>query len=230
MYRKLIRIFVMKTLKQTLMSNKKMKYTIYLSARSKGLQLLNLTEDEKNELLKEESLDSVYLDWVEKKDEEYTLEGEFLCSDVDRYYLSVEDEEGNTVYESEEVDDLLDNDRTYLDEDLEETIEGYEFVGIGDGFYLVRMQVIKGCSYTCELEIEEPFDATKLYVIRDMFVNDELMGDTVFPITAVYYLRGNTPDPTTDNLDWDYDGDHEEQYYDTYLYEVSDKDYWNCLK
>ena len=221
---------MMKTLKQILTPNTKMKYTVNLSVRSKGLQLLNVTDNEKNELLQEENLDSVYLDWVEKLNDDYTLEGEFLCHGVDRYCLSVEDEEGNTIYESHDVDDLLDNDRTYLDEDQEECVDGYEFKGIVDGYYLVRMQVIKGSSYSCELELEEPFDAEKLYVIRDMFINDELMGDTVFPITAIYYLRGNTPDPKKDDMNWDFISDMGEQYYDTYLFSVKEKDWWERLK
>lgn len=201
-----------------------MKYTIELSVRGKGLQLLSLDEDEKNELL-EEDLDEVYSDWIEKKDYDFDIESQYLMPQCDRFRLTIKDEDGNVVYETESVMDL--KDRT-ADDDVE--ISGWEFEGVEDGIYLVRIQTIKGCYYTGEFELEEPFDENKLYIIRDTEINDELMGDDVFPIDRLYYQRGEEADIDTDAIDLDFDSDMGEQYFDTYLMEVEDGDCWTDLQ
>lgn len=219
----------MKTLKQILTPNT-MRYSINLFVRGRGIELLKLTEEEKNQLLKEDDLDSVYCDWRSEKNFDFEYEGQFLTYSVDRYRLEVEDEDGNMVYESENVMDLLNNDKTYLDEDQEINIEGYDFEGIDDGYYLVRSQTIKGCHYCCELELDGSFDESKLYVVRDRYINDELTGDDVFPFENICYQKGNTPNLYEDNLDLEFESDYGEQYFDTYLYEVSHKDYWKNLQ
>ena len=202
-----------------------MKYTIELSVRGKGLQLLSLDEDEKNELL-EEDLDDVYLDWIERKDYDFDIESQYLMPQCDRFRLTIKDEDGNVVYETESVTDL--KDRTYDEDDNE--ISGWEFDGVEDGAYLVRIQTIKGCYYTGEFELEESFDKDKLYIIRDTEINDELMGDDVFPIDRLYYQRGESADIDSDAIDLDFDSDMGEQYYDTYLMEVEDGDCWTDLQ
>ena len=52
-----------------------MKYFIEFGVRALGVQLIELTEEEKNVLLEEENLNDVYYDWVEKCDYNFELEG-----------------------------------------------------------------------------------------------------------------------------------------------------------
>ena len=203
-----------------------MKYTIELNARAKGVQLLALDEDEKDELLEEESLDDIYMDWVDRKDYDFYLEGQYLMPDVDRFSLIIKDEEGNIVFECNDVKEIPDP--TFDDDGVE--IKGWDWEGVEDGLYLTRIQTIKGCYYTGGFELDEPFDKDKLYIIRDLQINDELMGDDVFPIDTIYYRRGKNIDlegdkiGLEDNSDWT-----EEQYFDTYLMEVEDGDCWTDL-
>lgn len=194
-----------------------MKYFIELGVRAQGLQLLQLTEDEKEQLLKEENLDEVYYDFVEEREYCFTLEGYYLTTEVDRYSLVIRDENGNIVYDSEDVDDLLSNDKTF-DEDDEVQVKGWKFKGIENEDYLVRYQTIKGAGAQGEFELEEPFDKNKLYVVRDEYVDDDLMGDNVYPLITLYYQQGEGYDCVRDVIKLDYEGDNGEQYWDTYIY------------
>lgn len=206
-----------------------MKYSIQLNARARGIELINLTEEEKDELIKlaEEGFDRVYEDLRNEHYPDFELQ--FLTYGVDRYSLVVKDEDGEVVYESQKVDDLIDNDLS-VDEDGEyNTQVGYEFDGIEDGFYLVRHQTLKGCYYYGEIELDDAFDPSRLYVIRDSNINDELAGDVVIPMDHVYYRRGDTPNPEEDTLNMEYGGYMDEQYFDTDLCEVTEGDYWKSL-
>lgn len=209
-------------------SKTSMKYTVELEARAHGVQLLEVTEEEKNELL-EEDLDEVYANWVEDKEYEFALEGKYLTSEVDRFCLTIKDENDDVVFESEDIEELLDRDKTY-DEDDEIQVKGWEFNGIKDGNYLTRVQTIKGCFYAGEFELNEPFDEEKLYMVRDLSINDELLGDTVFPIGSLYYQRGEGYDVNRDEIPLDDEGCDEEQYYETHLYELTEGDWWNDLQ
>ena len=61
-----------------------MKYFIEFGVRALGVQLIELTEEEKNVLLEEENLNDVYYDWVEKCDYNFELEGYYLTPTSDR--------------------------------------------------------------------------------------------------------------------------------------------------
>lgn len=200
-------------------------YTIELAVRGKGVQALELDEDEKDDLL-EEDLENAWFEWAEEKDYDFLVEGQYLTWGCDRYRLTIKDENGNVVYNSTDVKEL--NDFTYDDDDNE--IEGWEFKGLEDGFYLTHIQTLQGCFYSGQFELDTPFDKDKLYLVRDTVINDELMSDDVFPMDKLYYQRGEKPNMEEDIIELDSDLGEEEQYYDTYLMEVSDGDYWHNLQ
>lgn len=193
-----------------------MKYFIELGVRAKGLQLLQLTEEEKDQLSEVENLDEVYYNFVEERDYCFTLEEYYLTPTVDRYTLVIRDENNNIVYDSEDVIELLSNDKTY-DEDSEVQVKGWKWEGIQSGDYLARLQTIQGCSCSGEFELEEPFDKDKLYVVRDKYVDDELVGNVTYPLFTLYYQRGEGYDCERDAIKLDYEDDYGEQYWDTYI-------------
>lgn len=206
-----------------------MKYTIDFGVRARGVQLLELTEEEKDQLL-EESLDDVYMDWIEEKDYEFALENTYLIPECDRFRITIKDEKDNVVFESDNMVDFLTQLDKTCDEDGEPLAEDWTFEGVEDGFYLTRIQTLKGCGAEGEFELDEPFDINKLYVIKDSQINDELMGNDTFPMYALYYQRGEGLDLERDLIDLEPNGCDEEQYYDTYLMKVSDGDYWQNLQ
>ena len=147
----------MKDLKTYINESKtSMKYTVELAARAQGVQLLEVTEEEKNELL-EEDLNEVYTDLVQDKEYEFALEGKYLTPEADRFCLTIKDENDDIVFESEDIDELLDRNKTY-DDDGDVQVKGWEFTGVDDGIYLARVQTIRDCFYVGEFELTEPFD------------------------------------------------------------------------
>ena len=219
----------MKDLKNYINESKtSMKYTVELAARAQGVQLLEVTEEEKNELL-EEDLNEVYTDLVQDKEYEFALEGKYLTPEADRFCLTIKDENDDIVFESEDIDELLDRNKTY-DDDGDVQVKGWEFTGVDDGIYLARVQTIRDCFYVGEFELTEPFDEEKLYMVQDITINDELLGDTVLPMGVLYYQRGEGYDVNRDEIQLDDEGCDEEQYYETHLYELTEGDWWNDLQ
>jgi len=200
-----------------------MKYNIELSFRGTGVIGIKLTEEEKDELLNQD-LEEVYMDWCEKKGFEYDFEYTFLTENTDRYLLTIKDEADNVVYESEDVKDLLKNDKTWEIEDFD-----YEMQGEEDGYYLLDIPTIKGCFYTGELDIDGEFDPSKLYVVQSDRINDELTGDTMYPIT-LYYQKEETPNLDNDMVYMEFESDLGEQYWDIYLMKLEYGDEWQNLK
>lgn len=198
-----------------------MKYSIELSVRAKGVQLSALNEEEKEELL-EENLEDIYLDFIEGKDYEFYLAKQLLMKDCDRFLLIIKDEEGNVVYQEGNPKKLID----LTCDDDGEPIPEFKFNGVEDGTYLTRIQTIKGCNYSGEFELDEPFDADKLYIIRDTEIDDELMGDDVYPLDKIYYQRGESINLQNDMIELDIEEDMGEQYYKTYVMEVESRHFW----
>ena len=206
-----------------------MKYTIKITAHTTlAIQLLRLDNDDLDDLVAVRDLNSVYFDWVERKDENFVINRPFLTHDTEDFYLCVRDENKNRVFESYDVDSLHDKDLTY-DKETGNSIEGYEFIGLKDGIYLLRYQEIKGCCYLYELELEEEFDSAKLYVIRDKNLNQRCFGFDYVPLDDLYYQKGETPDLKKDRLKSDFLYDSGECYYDTFICEVLDRDKWDKL-
>lgn len=203
-----------------------MKYTIELAVRGKGVQLLALTEEGKDQLL-DEDLDDIYMDYIEEREFDFWLEQTFLTPDCDRFRLTIKDENGNVVYET--TDPKVLNDYT-MNEGGDPQVEGWSFSGLLDNYYLTRIQTLKGCFFTGEFELDEPFDESKLYILQSDEINDELLGNDVYSLRALYYQRGEGYDMERDQIELEDEGDSEEQYYDTYLMKVEDGDYWTNLQ
>ena len=200
-----------------------MKYKIELGFRGTGVKGLKLTEEEKDELLEVDDLEEVYEDWVEKKGYEFDFEYTFLTKNTDRYQLTIKDENDNIVYQSDNVKDLLKNDKTWKIEDFDFEMQGEE-----DGYYLLDIPTIKGCWYFGDLEIDGDFDPEKLYVIQDDRISDELTGDAMYPI-VLYYQKGEKPNLDNDKIQMEFESDLGEQYWDIYLMELEYGDEWHNL-
>lgn len=188
-----------------------MNYTIQLDVRDLHLRVWELNEEllEKvNEYDSLEELDSHLM--FEGEDPLY--EDSFITNGCDRFSLEVEDEDGEVVYEIDDLDEYLGKDKTFDEEG--ESIKGYEFEGLKgkNCDCLVSLITEKGAGGSAELELEEPFDPDKLYLIRSTKIDDELVGDDVYPIFGVYYQRGEGYDLERDIIDFDPDGLFEEQY------------------
>ena len=67
-------------------------------------------------------------------------------------------------------------------------------------------------------------------MIQDITINDELLGDTVFPMGVLYYQKGDGYDVNRDEIQLDDEGSDEEQYYETHLYELTEGDWWHDLQ
>ena len=88
-----------------------MKYKIELGFRGRGIQLLKVTDEEK-ENLSEENLEQDYFDLVDEKDYDFELEDAFITKESDRFSLAVKDESGEVIYEIDDVKDILKKDMT----------------------------------------------------------------------------------------------------------------------
>lgn len=202
-----------------------MKYKVEICVRGMGVQLLPLTEEEKDQLLGVD-LDEVYEDWVEEKECDFYLEGVYLGYGCDRFGLTITDENGNVVFKTSDLYDL--RDLTYINEDGD-SIKGWEFKGVDEGIYLTRTQTLKGVCHSGEFELDEPFDKDKLYIIQDTVINDELLGDDIFQSDVIYYQRGVEPSLEDDVICVDEGDDGDEQYHETYLMDVTEGDWWHDL-
>lgn len=189
-----------------------MIYKIQLDVRDLHLRVWELDEEllkKVNEYYSLEELDS-YL--VFEGEEDPLFEDSFITRECDRFSFEVEDEDGELVYFTDDLDEYLDKDKTFDEEG--ETIKGFEFEGLEDKNCdcLVSLITEKGAGGTAELDLDEPFDPDKLYIIRSTKIDDELVGEDVYPIFGVYYQRGEGYDLERDIIDFDPDGLFEEQY------------------
>ena len=199
-----------------------MKYFIELSARAVGLQLLKLSEEEKNEFLDGRDTEEVF----EERYDDLALERQFLSPEVDRFALTIRDENDNIVYETENVKDL--EFKTY-DDNGDVQVKGWNFEGIADGFYLTKVQTIKGYQCEGEFELEGTFEKDKLYIVHDQNLYDEIIGEELSPIHYIYYQKGEGYEISRDQIYLEDLSDWEEQYVQTALFEIKDNWYTNLL-
>lgn len=205
-----------------------MKYKIELGFRGRGIQLLKVTDEEK-ENLSGENLEQDYFDLIDEKDYNFELEDTFITKESDRFSLAVRDEFGEVVYEIDDVKDILKKDMTDIfNEDDGAALGGWKFEGIPDGSYLVDVQTLKGIYYTAELDIEGEFNPEKLYIIKSTKLDDELTGEDMYPVD-LYYKREETPNLKRDYIDLDCQEYGDEQYWDIYLMSVEYGNEWMNL-
>ena len=192
------------------------KYTIEISLWAKGVQLLDVTEEEKDEL-SEEDLNDVFYDWASKYDYDFYYERQFICPDTEYFELVVKDEEDNVVYETQCVSDLSDK----TDED-----KSREFKGVKEGYYLARVQNLKGMFFCGELELNEPFDADKLYLVQDSKLDSEFISEPLYPLGYIYYQQGEGYDSSRDEVWLDNEGDMRETDCRTTLFDAVNGNEW----
>ncbi len=188
-----------------------MNYKIILDIRDLHLRVWEINEELSEKINEYDSLEELD-SYLMFEGENPLYEDSFITRDCDRFSFEVEDEDGEVVYELDDLDEYLDKDRTYDEEG--EDIEGFKFEGLGNKNCdcLVSIVTEKGAGGTADLELDEPFDPDKLYIIRSTKIDDELVGEEVYPIFGVYYQRGEGYDLERDILDFDPDGLFEEQY------------------
>lgn len=68
------------------------------------------------------------------------------------------------------------------------------------------------------------------YIVQDDEINEELLGDYVFPVYALYYQKGGGYDVNRDRILLDFESDYGEQYYSTHLYKLTQGDWWHDLQ
>lgn len=188
-----------------------MNYKIRLDVRGLHLRVWELNEELLEKVNEYDSLEEMDSELM-YEGEEPLYEDSFMTRDCDRFSFVVEDEDGEVVYEIDDLDEYLDKDKTYDEEG--EYIKGYRFEGLGDKNCdcLVSIVTEKGAGGTVELELDEPFDPDKLYLIHSTKIDDELVGEDVYPLFGVYYQRGEGYDLERDRIDFDPDGLFDEQY------------------
>ena len=189
-----------------------MTYTIQLDVRDLHLRVWELNEELLKKAREYNSLEELDRELMYDGVVSPLYEDSFITRVCDRFSLVVEDDDWETVYELEDLDEYLSKDKTFNEEG--ETIKGFEFEGLKgkNCDCLVSLVTEKGAGGTADLELEEPFDPDKLYIIRSTKIDDELVGDDVYPIFGLYYQRGEGYDLERDMLDFDPDGLFEEQY------------------
>ena len=202
-----------------------MKYTINIGVRGRGVRLFALNEEELSRAFESESLDEVFDEIKEEREYDFQFERTYYTSYCDRFGLEVKDENGEIVYETDDIEEFVSRDKTYND-DGDVRIEGWKFRGIEDGIYLTRISTEKGVEFEGEIELDEPFNPDKLYIIRDRNVDDELLEDDVFCAGELYYQKGDKINLEEDLIYMDDIGWNEEQYYDTFLYKLTEKNWW----
>ena len=188
-----------------------MIYKIQLDVRDLHLRVWELDDELLKKVNEYDSLEEMDRGLM-YEGEEPLFEDSFITSECDRFSFVVEDEDGEVIYEIDDLDEYLDKDKTFDDEGDE--VNGYKFVGLREKNCdcLVSIVTEKGAGGSAELELEEPFDPDKLYLIRSTKIDDELVGEDVYPIFGVYYQRGEGCDLERDIIDFDPDGLFEEQY------------------
>ena len=188
-----------------------MIYKIQLDVRDLHLRVWELDDELLKKVNEYDSLEEMDRGLM-YEGEEPLYEDSFITSECDRFSFVVEDEDGEVIYEIDDLDEYLNKDKTFDDEGDE--VNGYKFVGLREKNCdcLVSIVTEKGAGGSAELELEEPFDPDKLYLIRSTKIDDELVGEDVYPIFGVYYQRGEGCDLERDIIDFDADGLFEEQY------------------
>ena len=77
--------------------------------------------------------------------------------------------------------------------------------------------------------MDEAFDESKLYRVLDEKISDELLGDSV-SLFKLYYRQGEGYEMNRDQIDLEDDGCDEEQYWQTLLLKLENRDEWSNLR
>lgn len=200
-----------------------MKYKITYMGYPLWVRMIQLDEIQKEFFLNNEYLDDL---WEECESEvgDYNIERELITCQ-DRIQISVEDENGNTVFDTESIDDIKQF-PYYDDDDNLVSPEGYVFKGVADGLYIVNQDTMKGSFWECDLELIDNFDPSRLYMVQDDVLNDEFCPDNCFPMGVLYYQKGDSIDLDNDRLDMNFMSDNGSYGYSVNISSVKEKDWW----
>jgi hypothetical protein len=207
------------------------KYTIELYMRGHGIHLIPLSETEIEELLNLEDLEEPWYERANDPDDLFAHYGFYYTRACDRFGLAVRDEDGVIIYETEEMKELLCKDRTKDEEG--KIISGWKWIGIDSGVYLTRISTVKGLCYEGEIELEEPFDADKLYVVQNRNIPNTILQRKIYSLADLFYIRGEECDLEDDVIEMYSECTESEQYWDTYICEIThgiESDEWDTIR
>jgi hypothetical protein len=201
-------------------------FRIDISGRPLEIKLFSLTDEQIEQSSEFETLSDFY-DYLLEEDEniEPVYENIHLIDTSKYFELYVKDEEGNQIYAIDGVDEYMELQKTYIDDD--EDIE-FEFEGVPDGNYLVVSTVLKGVSGHVDIELDE-FDPNKLYLLPSQYINDELTGSDTFDFFELYYQQGEGYDKQRDRLDVNDDSVFSEYSSEYLMMSLTDKECWSEL-
>lgn len=166
-------------------------YKITLGCRAISFRYNEIDDDLKSKLKSADDIDVLWMDYLE--------ETSWYCEETqkhwvsDRFVLTVEDEDGDTIYESDDPDEIV---IPVADDLIGDLIPD-------DGTYFARTSTWKDAGWTWTLNTPNEFNPELLAIpsyIEDIYYDDddaELMLD-------------------------DMDGTFEEQYWETEILKVSD--------
>lgn len=136
-----------------------MKYKINLSGKGADCYLFKLTEEQYQYLsdneVQQDTMDVLeiqdYLEIDDLGESNLTITGPY--AEEDSLYLTVEDEQGNEIFNSDQEEDSFD-----------EILENSKWVGTDydESHFLAIEDYVKGNFFSAEIEIDEPFDINKL--------------------------------------------------------------------
>lgn len=136
-----------------------MKYKINLSGKGADCYLFKLTEEQYQYLsdneVQQDTMDVLeiqdYLEIDDLGESDLTITGPY--AEEDSLYLTVEDEEGNEIFNSDQEEDSFD-----------EVLENSKWIGTkyDDNHFLAIEDYVKGNFFSAEIEIDETFDINKL--------------------------------------------------------------------
>lgn len=203
------------------------KFTIEYGCRPINIKLFSLTDDQVEKSKEYDTHIEFYGSLYEDDFPEPEYEGIHITDRASRFSFTVKDEEGNIVYETENIKDYLALQKTFDEEG--EYNKDWEFEGIKDGKYLVVASILRGFYGGVEIECEK-FDINKLYILHSKYINDELTGSDTFDFFELYYQQGEGYDKERDILPVDDINDTlDESSIDCEILELKKKDLWTEL-
>lgn len=208
-----------------------MKYKVEFQGFPLWVRMYRLDEDIQEELSIDIDNDPFEEMW-EKFDENHDPDIErYLAVADDEILISVKDENDNVVFKAESINDIkmLPN---FEDDEEDDVIDrdGYGFVGVEDGTYLVCQVKEEWSFWEAELELDTDFDPSRLYLIRDKKLNDEFCGEVCAPIGDLYYQKADNIDPKNDNLDLEFISNNGSKSCWYNISSVEQQDFWNLIR
>lgn len=188
------------------------------------VRMIRLDEIQSKIFMDNELLDDLWEE-CDCEIDEYDVERELLTCQ-DRIQITVENENGETVFETESLDDIKRYPYYDEDEDVDVIPGGYAFNGVEEGMYIICQDTMKGSFWEADIEIDDAFDPSRLYVVQDDVLNNEFCPDDCFPMGVLYYRKGDNIDIENDRLEMSFVSDNGDYGYSVSISSVKKKDWW----